>query len=38
MVTSMTELDAALKGLEQRDRPVLIELRLDPNDVPRMRI
>lgn len=32
------ELETALTALETRDRPVLIELRLDPHDVPRMRI
>lgn len=31
-------LDAALDAIATRDRPLLIELRLDPNDVPRMRI
>ena len=37
-VTSDDELDDAIKALESRNRPLLIELRLDPNDVPRMRI
>lgn len=32
------ELETALAGLGARSGPVLIELRLDPNDVPRMRI
>lgn len=32
------ELEAALAMLETRAGPVLIELRLDPHDVPRMRI
>ena len=37
-VTSVAELDLAIAALDTRDRPLLIELRLDPNDVPRMRI
>ena len=37
-VRSMAELGSALAALETRDRPTLIELHLDPNDVPRMRI
>lgn len=37
-VHSNAELDTALAALEGRTRPVLIELRLDPHDVPRMRI
>ena len=37
-VTSEAELDAALSSLEGRKGPVLIELRLDPHDVPRMRL
>ncbi|HAV08040.1 MAG TPA: acetolactate synthase [Rhodobacteraceae bacterium] len=37
-VRSETELDAALAHLPNRIRPVLIELNLDPNNVPRMRI
>ncbi|MEM5494273.1 thiamine pyrophosphate-binding protein [Hoeflea sp. AS16] len=37
-VHSEAELETALAALETRDRPVLIELRLDPHDVPRMRI
>lgn len=32
------ELEIALAALDTRDGPVLIELRLDPHDVPRMRI
>ncbi|MFT4959277.1 MAG: acetolactate synthase-1/2/3 large subunit [Paracoccaceae bacterium] len=32
------ELETALAAIETRARPVLIELRLDPHDVPRMRI
>lgn len=32
------DLDRAVAAIETRDRPLLIELRLDPNEVPRMRI
>ncbi|ASP35710.1 thiamine pyrophosphate-binding protein [Labrenzia sp. VG12] len=37
-VTSAEELEQAITAIETRDAPLLIELRLDPNDVPRMRI
>jgi thiamine pyrophosphate-dependent acetolactate synthase large subunit-like protein len=37
-VRSLEQLDAALDALEGRKGPVLIELHLDPHDVPRMRI
>lgn len=37
-VTSMDELEAALERLDGVKVPALIELKLDPNDVPRMRI
>lgn len=37
-VQSAEDLDAAISALETRKGPVLIELRIDPNDVPRMRI
>ncbi|MEP3438597.1 MAG: thiamine pyrophosphate-binding protein [Hoeflea sp.] len=37
-VHSNEELETALAAIEARDRPLLIELRLDPHDVPRMRI
>jgi len=37
-VTSMEELDAALITLDGVKVPTLLELKLDPNDVPRMRI
>lgn len=37
-VTSAAELEEAVAAIETRDKPLLIELRLDPNDVPRMRI
>ena len=36
-VTSDEELEAAIKAIENRDRPILIELKLDPDQVPRMR-
>ena len=38
LVESNDDLDKALAAIEARDRPLLIELRLDPNDVPRMRM
>ncbi|MBL4768196.1 MAG: thiamine pyrophosphate-binding protein [Rhodobacteraceae bacterium] len=37
-VRTNEQLELALAALENRDRPVLIDLRLDPHDVPRMRI
>lgn len=37
-VQSQEDLEAALEAIGTRDRPLLIELRLDPDDVPRMRI
>ncbi|MCV2866409.1 thiamine pyrophosphate-dependent enzyme [Albidovulum sediminicola] len=37
-VRSAADLDAALASLQTLDRPLLIDLHLDPNDVPRMRI
>lgn len=37
-VRSSGELETAIAAIGARDRPLLIELRLDPNDVPRMRI
>jgi thiamine pyrophosphate-dependent acetolactate synthase large subunit-like protein len=37
-VRSKEQLDNALSALENRKGPFLIDLRLDPNDVPRMRI
>ncbi|MCX7560814.1 thiamine pyrophosphate-binding protein [Sulfitobacter sp. F26204] len=37
-VHSKEELETAIEALEARKGPFLIELRLDPNDVPRMRI
>lgn len=37
-VASESDLDAAIGAIANRDRPLLIDLRLDPNDVPRMRI
>ncbi|WP_226621612.1 thiamine pyrophosphate-binding protein [Alloyangia pacifica] len=38
LVQSEEDLEAAISAIETRDRPLLIELRLDPNDMPRMRI
>ncbi|MFC3612514.1 thiamine pyrophosphate-binding protein [Lutimaribacter marinistellae] len=38
LVESADDLDKAVAAIETRERPLLIELRLDPNDVPRMRI
>ncbi|WP_305985439.1 thiamine pyrophosphate-binding protein [Roseibium sp. MMSF_3544] len=38
VVASAEDLDAALLAIEARDRPLLIELKLDPDDVPRMRL
>ena len=37
-VQSAEDLDAAIEAIGTRSRPLLIELRLDPNDVPRMRL
>lgn len=37
-VHSNAELETALAAIEHRKAPVLIELRLDPHDLPRMRI
>jgi acetolactate synthase I/II/III large subunit len=37
-VRSMDDLSVAIEAIKGRDRPLLIELKLDPNDVPRMRI
>ncbi|GAB4356021.1 MAG: thiamine pyrophosphate-binding protein [Oricola sp.] len=37
-VRSEEDLETALAAIGTRDRPLLIELCLDPNDVPRMRI
>jgi thiamine pyrophosphate-dependent acetolactate synthase large subunit-like protein len=36
-VRSKAELETAISALEARKGPILIELRLDPHDVPRMR-
>ncbi|NDV99633.1 thiamine pyrophosphate-binding protein [Salipiger sp. PrR002] len=38
LVQSEDDLQTAIDAIETRDRPLLIELRLDPNDVPRMRL
>jgi len=37
-VRSNADLDKALEALDKRKGPFLIELKLDPNDVPRMRV
>jgi len=37
-VRSAEELETAITAIENRDRPLLIELKLDPDDVPRMRV
>lgn len=37
VVRSLAELETGLEALERRKGPFLIELRLDPHDVPRMR-
>lgn len=37
-VQSNDDLEAAVEAIETREGPLLIELRLDPNDVPRMRL
>lgn len=37
-VCSNGELEEAIVAIRDRDRPLLIELRLDPDDVPRMRV
>jgi thiamine pyrophosphate-dependent acetolactate synthase large subunit-like protein len=37
-VDSVETLESAITAIDTRTKPLLIELRLDPNDVPRMRI
>lgn len=37
-VTSKEQLEGALEAIAVRNKPILIDLRLDPSDVPRMRI
>lgn len=37
-VNSLADLDRAIAAIATRDKPLLIELRLDPEDVPRMRM
>jgi len=37
LVESDDQLDEAIEAIRTRDRPLLIELKLDPDDVPRMR-
>lgn len=38
LVTSQTELETAIQAIETRNGPLLVELKLDPADVPRMRM
>lgn len=38
LVETEDQMTDAIKAIEARDRPLLIELKLDPDDVPRMRI
>ena len=37
-VTSPAELEAAIKVINTRTGPIVVELKLDPNEVPRMRM
>lgn len=37
LVETPDQLETAIQAIKTRDRPLLIELMLDPNDVPRMR-
>ena len=37
-VETPEQLDIAIQAIQTRDRPLLIELMLDPDDVPRMRM
>lgn len=37
-VSTETDLENAIAAIESRTKPLLIELKLDPNDVPRMRV
>jgi len=37
-VNSADEFEVAAAAIRDRDRPLLIELLLDPNEVPRMRV
>ena len=38
LVASSADLEVAISAIETRDRPLLIKLKLDPEQVPRMRI
>ncbi|PIE20429.1 MAG: acetolactate synthase [Neptuniibacter caesariensis] len=38
LVESDADLDKAIDAIKDRNKPILIELKLDPNDVPRMRV
>ena len=37
-VTTPEELDAAIEAVNARKGPIVVELKLDPNKVPRMRM
>ncbi|MBT3436638.1 MAG: thiamine pyrophosphate-binding protein [Oceanospirillaceae bacterium] len=37
-VASVDDLEIAMTAIQKRSKPLLIELKLDPNDVPRMRL
>lgn len=37
-VTSPEDLEIAIEAISERQGPIIVELKLDPNDVPRMRI
>ncbi len=37
-VTSPEELETAIEAIQARKGPILVELKLDPNKVPRMRM
>jgi len=38
LVETIDQLEIAIQAIKTRDRPLLIEIKLDPDDVPRMRI
>ncbi len=38
VVDADDQLDACMQAIANRNRPLLIELKLDPDDVPRMRM
>ena len=37
-VTSPDELEVAIKAIQTRTGPIIVELKLDPNNLPRMRM